>query len=394
MATHALIVSSSQYWHNYRHAAGALTVYDTMRRLGVPDSQIVLMLAGDIPCDARNAAPGRMVNARADGPNLYRPDIQVDYRGAEVTAESFLRVLSDAVPPGTAASRRLRSTSESRVLIYLTGHGGDEFFKFRDLHEMSSGELADGLAQMLSSRRCKEVLLLIDTCQAASMTHQLGTGHAVVSLSSSQLGQNSFSYVVDPVLGVALSDRFTYHLHRHLMQRSGSARQPPSVGGLLEALTPRLLHSDAALGAFGGRGAAEASQLMLLDYFAQPLQRLVATVTPLSGGGGAVAAAAGAAFGASSSSDDVSVAAWEDAERLAFWGGVPQVVATPGDAPSLGPLAEHGTPPLVLVAVVACGLVALLLLLLQRAGQRGTSAWHQLSHPMSYPGPSASCSRS
>ena len=39
-------------------------------------------------------------------------------------------VLSDTVPLDTPASRRLGSHSGSRVLVYLTGHGGDEFFKF------------------------------------------------------------------------------------------------------------------------------------------------------------------------------------------------------------------------------------------------------------------------
>ena len=202
----AVIVGSSQYWHNYRHVSNALTMYDAVRSLGVPDSQIVLMLAGDTPCDARNAAPGRVVNARLDGPNLYRPDIEVDYRGAEVTAEAFLRVLTDTLPADTPASRRLGSGAGSRVLVYLAGHGGDEFFKFQDLHELASQELADGLAQIASSRRCKEVLLLVDTCQAASMMHQLGAAPPVVSLASSRTGQNSYSYVTDHALGVALSD--------------------------------------------------------------------------------------------------------------------------------------------------------------------------------------------
>lgn len=117
----AVIVGSSQYWHNYRHVSNALTMYDAVRSLGVPDSQIVLMLAGDTPCDARNVAPGRVVNARLDGPNLYRPDIEVDYRGAEVTAEAFLRVLTDTLPADTPASRRLGSGAGSRVLVYLAG---------------------------------------------------------------------------------------------------------------------------------------------------------------------------------------------------------------------------------------------------------------------------------
>ena len=52
----ALIVSSSRYWHNYRHSANALVFYRALRRLGVTDDAIALLLAADAPhaCDARN----------------------------------------------------------------------------------------------------------------------------------------------------------------------------------------------------------------------------------------------------------------------------------------------------------------------------------------------------
>ena len=50
----AVIVSTSQYFHNYRHVSNALSIYHAARRFGLPDSRIVLMLADDIPSDARN----------------------------------------------------------------------------------------------------------------------------------------------------------------------------------------------------------------------------------------------------------------------------------------------------------------------------------------------------
>ena len=43
--THAVILSTSRLFHNYRHAANALLVYDAVRRLGLPDSALVPMLA-------------------------------------------------------------------------------------------------------------------------------------------------------------------------------------------------------------------------------------------------------------------------------------------------------------------------------------------------------------
>ena len=116
---------------------------------------------------------------------------------------------------------------------------------------------------MAGARRCKEVMLLVDTCQAASMAHQLGATPPVVWLASSKLGQNSFSYVTDPALGVALSDRFSFHLYRYIMwqhQHQGNGQHAggetgsgssPSVGGVVGSLGRRLLNSDLQLGSHG-----------------------------------------------------------------------------------------------------------------------------------------------
>lgn len=57
--TWAVIVSSSRYWFNYRHTANALAVYRSLRDLvGVPDDRIILMLADDHACAARNRFSG------------------------------------------------------------------------------------------------------------------------------------------------------------------------------------------------------------------------------------------------------------------------------------------------------------------------------------------------
>ena len=47
-------VCTSRFWFNYRHVANTLSFYHTVKRLGIPDSHIVLMLADDIPCNPRN----------------------------------------------------------------------------------------------------------------------------------------------------------------------------------------------------------------------------------------------------------------------------------------------------------------------------------------------------
>lgn len=73
-------VCTSRFWFNYRHVANTLSVYHTIRRLGIPDSNIVLMLADDMPCNARNPFPGGVYNSKDHKLNLYEGDVEVDYR--------------------------------------------------------------------------------------------------------------------------------------------------------------------------------------------------------------------------------------------------------------------------------------------------------------------------
>ena len=68
--------------------------YRTVKRLGIPDSNIILMLADDVACNARNKFPGSVYADSTHRLDLYGDNIEVDYRGYEVTVENFIRVLT------------------------------------------------------------------------------------------------------------------------------------------------------------------------------------------------------------------------------------------------------------------------------------------------------------
>lgn len=65
-----------------------------MKRLGIPDSNIILMLADDAACNSRNHFPGCVFANRGHALDLYSENIEVDYRGYEVTVQNFLRLLT------------------------------------------------------------------------------------------------------------------------------------------------------------------------------------------------------------------------------------------------------------------------------------------------------------
>ena len=154
--------------------------YRTVKRLGIPDSNIILMLADDVACNPRNKFPGCVYANPGRNLDLYGDNIEVDYRGNEVTVENFLRVLTgesvklpdrhklNAIPaygnasprilgrvePSVPRSKRLLTDDRSNVFIFMTGHGGNEFLKFQDNEEISAFDIADAVAQMWEKKRC------------------------------------------------------------------------------------------------------------------------------------------------------------------------------------------------------------------------------------------------
>ena len=77
-------------------------------------------------------------------------------------------------------------------MIYMTGHGGDEFIKFQDKDEVASWDIAHALQQMQVMGRYNEVLFMVDTCQGATLYTRFYSKN-VISLAGSLKGENSYS---------------------------------------------------------------------------------------------------------------------------------------------------------------------------------------------------------
>ena len=127
----------------------------------------------------------------------------------------------------------LLSDSGSNVLLYLSGHGGDGFLKFRDVSNVQSHDLSDALETMRTQQRFKEMLVLVDTCQAATIPEPFHTPR-VTSISSSLRGENSYASAYDNFIGQALLDRFTYSTLRFIKLNGHTG----TVSQLVAALAP------------------------------------------------------------------------------------------------------------------------------------------------------------
>ncbi|CAK9294411.1 unnamed protein product [Gordionus sp. m RMFG-2023] len=211
----AVLVETSRSWFNYRHVANVLSIYRSIKRLGIPDSHIILMVADDIACNPRNPKPGTVYNHKNQNINVYGDDVEIDYRGNDVTVENFIRVLTGRHFPGTPNSKKLLSDEGSNILLYMTGHGGDGFLKFQDTEEITNVEIANAFEQMRGKRRYNELFFMIDTCQATSMFKHFYSEN-ILGFASSLVGEDSLSHHIDSSIGVYVIDRFTYYILQFL----------------------------------------------------------------------------------------------------------------------------------------------------------------------------------
>jgi glycosylphosphatidylinositol transamidase (GPIT) subunit GPI8 len=263
----AVLVSTSRFWFNYRHLANVLSIYRTVKRLGIPDSQIILMLPDDMACNPRNAFPGTVYSNADRAVDLYGDNIEVDYRGYEVTVENFIRLLTDRVGDEMPRSKRLLTDDRSNILVYMTGHGGNEFLKFQDAEEIGAFDLADAFEQMWEKKRYHEILFMIDTCQANTMYSKLYSPN-IIATGSSELDQSSYSHHADNDVGVAVIDRYTYYNLEFLEKEVRDLNSKKTVGDLFDSYDYEKIHSHAGVRYDLFRGGAEAARSRLItDFF-------------------------------------------------------------------------------------------------------------------------------
>ncbi|KAI9863797.1 MAG: glycosylphosphatidylinositol anchor biosynthesis [Vezdaea acicularis] len=263
----AVLVSTSRFWFNYRHLANVLSLYRTVKRLGIPDSQIILMLPDDMACNPRNAFPGTVYSNADRAVDLYGDNIEVDYRGYEVTVENFIRLLTDRVGEEMPRSKRLLTDDRSNILVYMTGHGGNEFLKFQDAEEISAFDLADAIEQMYEKKRYHELLFMIDTCQANTMYSKFYSPN-IIATGSSEIDQSSYSHHADNDVGVAVIDRYTYYnldfLETHIRDPSSKL----TLGDLFDSYDESKIHSHPGVSYNHFPGGEQAGrERLVMDFF-------------------------------------------------------------------------------------------------------------------------------
>jgi phosphatidylinositol glycan class K len=150
----------------------------------------------------------------------------------------------------------------------MSGHGGDEFFKFQDSQELSAIDIGNCFRDMEVNKRYREVLFIIDTCQASTLTSYI-TSSSVITIASSKKGENSFSHVTSTILGVSLIDRFTYSIQQFFDVNYDvikSGRNQKTIQNLIDSIDQKFLKSTITI--IYSNNTRKLSNILITDFFA------------------------------------------------------------------------------------------------------------------------------
>jgi len=214
-ANHAVIAAASKWYANYRHQADACHAYQVVLANGVPAENIVMMLYDDVATDEDNPFPGKLFNAPSEGEGYdVRAGCDIHYRGDDVSAANFLAVMT-----GTAPGRKLESTAEDNVFVYVVDHGAPSLIAFPNdvLHKT---ELQNALQQMSDAKMFKKLVFYLETCFSGSMFEDMNIPnvYAVSAASPTESSWGTYcSSFQDPTpgmvngqkIGVCLGDLFS-----------------------------------------------------------------------------------------------------------------------------------------------------------------------------------------
>jgi GPI-anchor transamidase subunit K len=238
----AILVSTSRFWSNYRDSVNLYYFYNTVKKLGIPDSRIIVYLGEDIPCNSRNPFPGQLY---ANSPSSSFPvypldDPRVDVKGNEVNRENFLNMLSGRYHGFQSRSQRvtIRDPS-SRVFVYFSGHSAVGFTKFQDFEDVAAADIADAFETMRLKGMFRELFWLADTCRAASLHNEFySPGILAFGSSGAKDGDKAYSHGIVREIGTSLIDRFT-HLMQVLVRQIDW--RDLTMGQFFDAMKPDLL---------------------------------------------------------------------------------------------------------------------------------------------------------
>ncbi|KAK7169493.1 hypothetical protein R3I93_005454 [Phoxinus phoxinus] len=205
-----LLVAGSKGWEHYKHQANVCLHYQLIKRHGIPDDQIVVMMYDDIAHSKENKVSKGEIVSIIDGLDVYS-GVPKDYTGEDVTPENFLSALRGDT---NTNKKFIESGPNDNIYVYMTGLGTEDGFQFPD-KALSPKDLIGTIKNMHTENKFSKMVIYMDSDYSGLMFEGL-TDVNVFALTSCHKYIENTPADYDAQRKVYLSDLFSSTWLRHL----------------------------------------------------------------------------------------------------------------------------------------------------------------------------------
>uniref|UniRef100_A0A1D1ZHI9 Vacuolar-processing enzyme n=1 Tax=Anthurium amnicola TaxID=1678845 RepID=A0A1D1ZHI9_9ARAE len=164
----AVLVAGSSGYKNYRHQADVCHAYQIMKKGGLKDENIIVLMYDDIAYNEENPRPGIIIN-HPQGENVYA-GVPKDYVGDDVTVNNFFAVLLGNRSGLTGGSGKVvESGPDDHIFIYYADHGGPGVLAMPTYPYLYADDLVDVLKRKHVSGSYKSLVFYLEACEAGSV---------------------------------------------------------------------------------------------------------------------------------------------------------------------------------------------------------------------------------
>ncbi|KAL9255302.1 Vacuolar-processing enzyme-like protein [Drosera capensis] len=205
----AVLVAGSKGYENYRHQADICHAYQVLKRGGLKDENIIVMMYDDIAHNANNPTPGVIMN-KPNGPNVYT-GVPKDYTGEQVTAKNLLAViLGDKAAVTGGSGKVVNSGPNDSIFIYYADHGAPGSLAMPSGDELFAPDLIATLKKKHASGTYKSMVIYVEACEAGSMFDGLlPTGLNIYVTTASNPDESSWATYYDDHYQTYLGDLYS-----------------------------------------------------------------------------------------------------------------------------------------------------------------------------------------
>ena len=169
-------------------------------------------------CDGRNTYPGEVVLSEYGNKlRTCQDDIDISYQESDFHNYQLLDILRGRKLNQYNGFRQLKSDKNSKIIILITSHGGEGFIKVRDILVVLTDEINRTLNEMYIKGKYKELIFVLDTCEAYTLYDHMNVPN-IYFIASSSPGQKAFSYSYDENLLGPTVDKFHFLLYNTIQE--------------------------------------------------------------------------------------------------------------------------------------------------------------------------------